>query len=51
MSAPSPMGCARCGIEERGHGIQVGAGGSHVWERPTEQQIKERMRARRANPA
>ncbi len=48
MKAPNPMGCARCGIEKRGHAIQVGADGSHTWQQPTQQQIKERMHARRA---
>ncbi|MES9522448.1 hypothetical protein [Streptomyces capoamus] len=44
---PNPMGCARCGIDKRGHGIQTGTGGSHTWEQPTQQQIKDRMHARR----
>lgn len=48
MKAPNPMGCARCGIDQRGHAIQTGTGGSHTWEQPTRQQIKERMHARRA---
>ena len=45
---PDPMGCRRCGIGQRGHGIQGGAGGSHTWEKPTQEQIKARMLARRA---
>lgn len=44
----APNGCRVCGIDQRGHGIQVGAGSSHTWEQPTQQQIKERMLARRA---
>ena len=47
-NTPNPMGCARCGIDQRGHAIQVGSGGSHTWEQPTQQQIKARMLARRA---
>jgi len=45
---PNPMGCRWCGIDRRGHGIQVAASSSHAWERPTQQQIKDRMHARRA---
>lgn len=47
-AAPNPMGCRRCGIDEGGHAIQAGSGGSHTWEQPTPEQIKERMLARRA---
>lgn len=47
---PNPMGCRQCGIDQRGHAIQAGTGGSHTWERPTEQQIKDRMLARHATP-
>lgn len=42
----SPMGCRLCGIEQRGHGIQAAAEGSHTWERPTQAQIKQRMQDR-----
>lgn len=45
----NPMGCGLCGIDQRGHAIQVGADGSHAWTRPTEQQVKDRMLARRAD--
>jgi hypothetical protein len=45
---PNPMGCARCGIDRRGHAIQTGADGSHTWQKPTEDQIKARMLFRRA---
>jgi len=47
IANPSPNGCRRCGIDERGHAIQVGVDGSHTWEAPTQEQIKERMLARR----
>lgn len=43
----SPNGCRLCGIEQRGHAIQVGRDGSHTWQPPTQQQIKNRMHARR----
>lgn len=46
-----PNGCGVCGIEQRGHAIQVGADGSHTWMPPTQEQIKERMLARRATEA
>jgi len=46
--APNPMGCARCGIDQRGHAIQTGTDGSHTWQQPTQEQIKARMQARRA---
>lgn len=45
---PNPDGCRLCGIAERGHAIQTGRNGSHTWQQPTQQQIKDRMRARRA---
>lgn len=51
MKAPNPMGCRWCGIDKRGHGIQAGADGSHTWDQPTRQQIKDRMLARRATRA
>lgn len=47
---PNPMGCRLCGIDQRYHGIQAAADGSHAWTRPTEEQIKARMRARREGP-
>jgi hypothetical protein len=46
---PNPMGCRECGIDQRGHAIQVSADGTHTWEKPTEQQIKDRMRTRRTD--
>jgi hypothetical protein len=42
------MGCARCGIDQRGHGVQASADGTHTWQQPSQQQIKQRMCARRA---
>ena len=48
MTATAPMGCRLCGIERRGHAIQYGPAGRHTWTQPTEQQIKDRMRARQA---
>lgn len=47
MTGPNPMGCRLCGIDQRGHGIQATADGSHTWEQPSPQQIKDRMLARR----
>ncbi|MGW8679645.1 hypothetical protein ACWGNN_01000 [Streptomyces sp. NPDC055817] len=47
-SAVAPMGCRRCGITRDVHAIQAGSGGSHTWEQPTQQQIKDRMLVRRA---
>lgn len=44
----NPMGCALCGIDQRGHAIQTGRSGTHTWQPPTQEQIKARMRARRA---
>nr|PPQ62083.1 hypothetical protein C5F59_39680 [Streptomyces sp. QL37] len=45
---PAPSGCRWCGIEARSHARQwVEAVGWHVWETPTDEQRKERMRARR----
>lgn len=45
----TPNGCAWCGIEKRKHGRQhtEKGGGWHTWVQPTQQQIKDRMRARR----
>ena len=48
MGVPNPMGCRWCGIDQRGHARQHAASvGWHNWEQPTQEQIKERMRARR----
>jgi hypothetical protein len=43
-----PNGCRFCGITQRGHAIQYGPSGRHTWTPPTQQQIKDRMAARRA---
>ncbi|MEU4738136.1 hypothetical protein [Streptomyces fradiae] len=49
MTSSSPMGCALCGINRRGHGRQyTETAGWHAWQQPTQQQIKDRMYARRA---
>ncbi|MEU1309464.1 hypothetical protein ABZ419_11295 [Streptomyces cinnamoneus] len=45
----SPNSCRYCGVEERGHAQQWKADvGWHKWASPTEEQIKARMLARRA---
>jgi len=45
----SPNGCTHCGIEKQGHAQQWLPGpGWHTWTEPTQDQIKARMRARRA---
>ena len=49
MSAPKlvePYGCGRCGIPLP-HGQQTGPGGLHGWERPSQEQMLSRMKARR----
>lgn len=48
---PNPNGCGRCGIDKRGHAIQTGPDGTHTWQKPTDEQIKARMQARRDAPA
>jgi len=51
MSAPTimePSACTWCGIARRGHGRQYAdAAGWHEWERPSQEQILARMKARR----
>lgn len=44
-----PYGCTHCGEAKRSHGRRyvIGAG-THAWERPTDEQVKARMLARRA---
>lgn len=45
---PSPNACGLCGIDKP-HGWQYLPGiGLHQWEQPTQEQIKARMKARRA---
>jgi hypothetical protein len=46
----TPSGCAHCGIEQREHCQRwtVDAGW-HGYNAPTQQQIKDRMNARRRN--
>ncbi len=45
----SPSACRHCGVEKRGHAQQWKPSvGWHKWTPPTEEQIKARMLARRA---
>lgn len=49
MTTADPNGCTHCGIPQRGHALQfTDRAGWHQWERPTNQQMKDRMHARRA---
>lgn len=44
-----PYGCRHCGERKRSHGRQwMVTVGMHAWERPTDEQVKDRMLARRA---
>lgn len=46
----TPNGCRHCGIDHREHAQRwTDAAGWHQWTPPTQQQIKARMRARRAH--
>jgi len=52
IADPNPNGCRWCGIDQRGHARQWhDAAGWHTWEQPTQQQISDRMTARRARRA
>jgi hypothetical protein len=43
-----PFGCTYCGIAQRSHGRQwIASAGVHAWERPSDEQVKARMLARR----
>jgi hypothetical protein len=43
-----PFGCSYCGVEKRSHGRRyIGGQGMHAWERPSDEQVKARMLARR----
>lgn len=45
-----PYGCAECGIAARLHGRRWNrSAGWHPWIRPSDEQIKARMRKRRAD--
>lgn len=52
MTIPvEPGACRHCDIPERGHYRQIASaeqGGMHVWQPPTQEQIKARMLARHA---
>ncbi|MEU0098241.1 hypothetical protein [Streptomyces sp. NPDC006267] len=49
-TAPPPNGCQHCGVVEREHMQRwKPPAGWHKWTAPTQDQIKARMRARRAN--
>ncbi|MEV7793364.1 hypothetical protein AB0O68_15430 [Streptomyces sp. NPDC087512] len=44
-----PFGCAYCGVVKRSHGRRYITGaGMHGWTRPSDEQVKDRMLARRA---
>jgi hypothetical protein len=44
-----PYGCTHCGEAKNVHGNRWHrAAGLHQWEKPTNQQMKDRMQARRA---
>lgn len=44
-----PFGCKHCGEVKRSHGRRyIGGAGMHSWERPSDEQVKDRMLARRA---
>ncbi|MFD5632408.1 hypothetical protein [Streptomyces sp. NPDC127072] len=44
-----PFGCRHCGTAEQSHGRRyLGSVGVHSWERPSDEQVKDRMLARRA---
>jgi hypothetical protein len=43
-----PFGCTHCGAAKRSHGRRYLASvGTHAWERPSDEQVKARMLARR----
>jgi hypothetical protein len=49
VTLSTPNGCRWCGIPKRPHFQQwKPPAGWHQWEPPTQEQIKERMLARRA---
>ena len=50
MTAPNPNGCRHCGDDEIHHGWQWDpSAGLHQWQPPTQAQILDRMKARRAS--
>lgn len=43
-----PFGCKHCGEAKRSHGRRwITSAGVHAWERPSDEQVKDRMLARR----
>lgn len=51
LRRPDPSGCRWCGVNERDHMQRWKPPvGWHQWAPPTQQQRKERMKARRARP-
>jgi hypothetical protein len=49
VTTVEPYGCAHCGIPKREHGQRWKPPvGWHKWAAPTDEQIKARMKARRA---
>jgi hypothetical protein len=48
VTDPAPSGCHWCGVDRREHAQRwTEAAGWHGWTAPTQQQIKDRMLARR----
>ena len=48
-SVPAPNGCGWCGVDKPDHLQRWTTGvGWHTWSPPTQTEIKNRMRARRA---
>lgn len=51
LHIPAPSGCRWCGVDEREHMQRWKPPvGWHTWEPPTQEQRKERMKARRRRP-
>ncbi|WP_367138933.1 MULTISPECIES: hypothetical protein [Streptomyces] len=49
MTGTPPHDCSWCGLERQGHARQWAPGGGwHAWVPPSQEQIKARMIARRA---
>lgn len=51
MATYAPNGCRHDGIDQRTHARQwTPDAGWHTWEQPTQEQIRDRMCARRSDP-